>query len=357
MSTITDVAKAAGVSVATVSRALRGLDRVSPATRAKVLKVASEMDYVASPTATSLASGRTRVVAVVAPFLTRWFFATLVSAIEKTLRPHGHHVLLLRPRGGDLRPAAPADPEHAVEAGRRRHHPQHPDDPHRGGAHRPPRPSPRRGGLSRPGPPLRPHRRRGRDADRHRAPHRARPPNGSPTSARSRATPPTSRPPRPGSRRSARTMRGAPAGGAGRVGPLVGLDRRRGVRRRGTAAPGPRTPQRRRRRVGRDRHRDPRRRPAARPAGPRRAVHRRHRRLHALGRPRPDHGAPGRHRAGTARCRGAARRHPRGGADHRALDLPADRAHRAVDDGPAASRRRSPRRRSARRRAGAPTRR
>ena len=94
MSTITDVAKAAGVSVATVSRALRGLDRVSPDTRARVLKVAAEMDYVASPTATSLASGRTRVVAVVAPFLTRWFFATLVSAIEKALRSHGHHVVL-----------------------------------------------------------------------------------------------------------------------------------------------------------------------------------------------------------------------------------------------------------------------
>lgn len=84
----------AGVSVATVSRALRGLDRVSPQTRERVLRVAEELHYVASPTATSLASGRTRVVAVVAPFLTRWFFATLVSAIEKTLRQHGHHVIL-----------------------------------------------------------------------------------------------------------------------------------------------------------------------------------------------------------------------------------------------------------------------
>lgn len=94
MSTITDVARAAGVSVATVSRALRGLDRVSPATRAKVERVAAELDFVASPTATSLASGRTRVIAVVAPFLTRWFFATLVSAIDRTLRAHDHHVLL-----------------------------------------------------------------------------------------------------------------------------------------------------------------------------------------------------------------------------------------------------------------------
>lgn len=94
MSTITDVARVAGVSVATVSRALRGLDRVSPETRQRVLDVAEELHYVASPTATSLASGRTRVVAVVAPFLTRWFFATLVSAIEKELRSQGHHAIL-----------------------------------------------------------------------------------------------------------------------------------------------------------------------------------------------------------------------------------------------------------------------
>jgi len=88
------VARVAGVSVATVSRALRGLDRVSPETRERVLQVAEDLHYVASPTATSLASGRTRVVAVVAPFLTRWFFATLVSAIQKTLRAQGHHVML-----------------------------------------------------------------------------------------------------------------------------------------------------------------------------------------------------------------------------------------------------------------------
>jgi LacI family repressor for deo operon, udp, cdd, tsx, nupC, and nupG len=88
------VARVAGVSVATVSRALRGLDRVSPETRQRVLRVAEDLHYVASPTATSLASGRTRVVAVVAPFLTRWFFATLVSAIEKSLRAREHHVIL-----------------------------------------------------------------------------------------------------------------------------------------------------------------------------------------------------------------------------------------------------------------------
>jgi DNA-binding LacI/PurR family transcriptional regulator len=94
MSTIGDVAKAAGVSVATVSRALRGVDRVSPRTRDRVLAAATELHYVASPAATSLVSGRTRGVGVITPYFNRWFFATVVSGVEKVLREEGFHVLL-----------------------------------------------------------------------------------------------------------------------------------------------------------------------------------------------------------------------------------------------------------------------
>lgn len=92
---IHDVARDAGVSIATVSRALRGVDRVSTATRERVLQVASTLGYVASPTAASLASGKTGVVAVLAPFLSRWFFAHALDGIEQTLRVHGLHVLLV----------------------------------------------------------------------------------------------------------------------------------------------------------------------------------------------------------------------------------------------------------------------
>ncbi|WP_295702015.1 LacI family DNA-binding transcriptional regulator [Lapillicoccus sp.] len=95
MTTILDVARASGVSVATVSRALRGLDRVSATTRARVLEAATQLHYVASPTATSLVSGRTRVIGVVTPFVDRWYFSTLISAIEKSIRHQAHHVLLL----------------------------------------------------------------------------------------------------------------------------------------------------------------------------------------------------------------------------------------------------------------------
>ncbi len=84
--TIRDVAEAAGVSTATVSRALRGLPHVDAETRARVEQVAREMDYVVSPSASRLASGRTGTVALIAPFLARWFFSTVLSGVEGVLQ-------------------------------------------------------------------------------------------------------------------------------------------------------------------------------------------------------------------------------------------------------------------------------
>lgn len=91
---IDDVARAAGVSTATVSRALRGLPNVNAATRARVRAVAAELEYVASPSAASLASGRTRTIGLISPWINRWFFANVIEGAERTLRAHGFDVLL-----------------------------------------------------------------------------------------------------------------------------------------------------------------------------------------------------------------------------------------------------------------------
>ncbi len=88
------VARLAGVSTATVSRALRGLPNVSPPTRARVLAAAQELDYVISPSASRLASGQTRSVAVVMPYIGRHFFAQVLSGAEAVLRAGGYDVLL-----------------------------------------------------------------------------------------------------------------------------------------------------------------------------------------------------------------------------------------------------------------------
>jgi LacI family repressor for deo operon, udp, cdd, tsx, nupC, and nupG len=94
MSGIKDVAREAGVSTATVSRALRGLPRVSAQTRERVLAAAARMEYVASPQAASLASGQTRTVGIVVPNVTRWFFGSVIHGAEQLLRSEGFDLLL-----------------------------------------------------------------------------------------------------------------------------------------------------------------------------------------------------------------------------------------------------------------------
>ena len=91
---IKDVAAAAGVSVSTVSRALRGLPTVNPATAELVQQTAAELGYVPSAAAAAIATGRTRAVNVVVPALNTWFFSSLVEGIDGELRAAGYDMAL-----------------------------------------------------------------------------------------------------------------------------------------------------------------------------------------------------------------------------------------------------------------------
>lgn len=97
---IDEVARAAGVSTATVSRALSGAGHVSPATRERVRRAARELGYVVSSSASGLATGRTRNVGVVIPFLNRWFFSSVLEGAESTLLTHGYDLTLYNLQGG-----------------------------------------------------------------------------------------------------------------------------------------------------------------------------------------------------------------------------------------------------------------
>ncbi|WP_304050117.1 LacI family DNA-binding transcriptional regulator [Jatrophihabitans endophyticus] len=94
VASIEDVARRAGVSIATVSRALRGLPDVAASTRDRVLAAATDLDYVASPFAARLASGRTSTVGLVVPFVNRWFFSEVISSVETQLRESNFDLLL-----------------------------------------------------------------------------------------------------------------------------------------------------------------------------------------------------------------------------------------------------------------------
>ncbi len=93
--TIEDVALRAGVSVATVSRALRNLPNVAPSTREKVRRVAGELDYRVDPHASRLAAGRTRTVGMAVPMIDSWYFSTVVAGAEAVLADDGYDVLLV----------------------------------------------------------------------------------------------------------------------------------------------------------------------------------------------------------------------------------------------------------------------
>ena len=92
---IEDVAQAANVSVATVSRALRGLPNVAESTRRRVLEVATSMHYAPDPAAARLAAGRTHTVIIVVPHLASWYFSTVIAGAEAVCNELGYEFLVV----------------------------------------------------------------------------------------------------------------------------------------------------------------------------------------------------------------------------------------------------------------------
>jgi LacI family transcriptional regulator, repressor for deo operon, udp, cdd, tsx, nupC, and nupG len=107
---IEDVAAEAGVSTATVSRALRDLPSVAPKTRDRVVDVARRLGYVVSPSAASLASGRTRTIGLLTPWINRWFFGNVIDGAERALRAVGYDALLYTFNLGREHPRLGVDP-------------------------------------------------------------------------------------------------------------------------------------------------------------------------------------------------------------------------------------------------------
>ncbi|PUE47732.1 LacI family DNA-binding transcriptional regulator [Limnohabitans sp. 2KL-51] len=92
--TLSDVARAAGVSSSTVSRALRGERAVDPALIERVKAVSDKLGYVPDPAARALASQRSNHVAILIPLFSNALFVDLLDAAQKTLRAAGYQTLM-----------------------------------------------------------------------------------------------------------------------------------------------------------------------------------------------------------------------------------------------------------------------
>jgi DNA-binding LacI/PurR family transcriptional regulator len=92
--TIYDVARLAGVSTATVSRALNGTGQIAPATRATIEAAVEQLGYRPNTIARSLVTKSTQTIALLLPDITNPFYAALVSGIQQTALAQGWTMLL-----------------------------------------------------------------------------------------------------------------------------------------------------------------------------------------------------------------------------------------------------------------------
>ncbi len=94
MVTMEDVAKAAGVSRMTVSRAMRADGSVSQSTRDRIMKIVDKMNYVPDQMAGSLSTKRSGFVATLVPSLNNVHYAKMVQALTETIESTGLQILL-----------------------------------------------------------------------------------------------------------------------------------------------------------------------------------------------------------------------------------------------------------------------
>jgi len=103
VATIRDIAKRAGVSVATVSRTLSDPQTVRPATRERVLLAIDEMKYTPNAIARQLRRRRNETVIVIVPQIANPFFSGIVQSIENVAMELGYRVLLGETQGNQVR--------------------------------------------------------------------------------------------------------------------------------------------------------------------------------------------------------------------------------------------------------------
>ena len=93
MTTIKDIAKKAGVSVATVSRVINNKSDVSPSMREKIKNIMDELGYIPNSMAKNLSHRKSKLIAVILPTLNNSFFSELLTEIEKEANKYGYNTM------------------------------------------------------------------------------------------------------------------------------------------------------------------------------------------------------------------------------------------------------------------------
>lgn len=89
-----DIAKELGVSISTVSRALKNSPEISEPMREKVKKLAREKNYRKNPFAISLLKNTVRIIGIIVPDIVTHFYSSIISGISDIARQHGYSVII-----------------------------------------------------------------------------------------------------------------------------------------------------------------------------------------------------------------------------------------------------------------------
>lgn len=93
--TMKDIAKIAGVSTNTVSRALNNKPEIDKETKRRIIEIANKLNYTPNSIAASLASNKTRTIGLVIPDISDPFFAQQTRGVEDTVRAKGFSVIII----------------------------------------------------------------------------------------------------------------------------------------------------------------------------------------------------------------------------------------------------------------------
>ncbi|HEX8725295.1 MAG TPA: LacI family DNA-binding transcriptional regulator, partial [Gemmatimonadaceae bacterium] len=107
--TVREIAAAAGVSVATVSRTLQRPEMVSEQTRARIHEVSRRLGYTPNALARNLRTARTQLVIALVPDISNPFFSEVIRGIEQVAHENGYSILLGDTQGNPAREQAYAN--------------------------------------------------------------------------------------------------------------------------------------------------------------------------------------------------------------------------------------------------------
>src|SRR4030095_15780091 len=97
-STLKKLSQTLGLSISTVSRALKDHPDISEATKTKVKELAAAMGYEPNGYAEQLSNQQSNVLGILVPTIENFFYDSFISAVEEEARKYGYSVLIMQSR-------------------------------------------------------------------------------------------------------------------------------------------------------------------------------------------------------------------------------------------------------------------